>query len=125
MDSKELKIDKMDLCKCQEQPIIYYCKDTQCQARDIQPYYCQLCMEKGLHKHFSHHRIVTIIEEKESEWNSLHESFKELNYMAQLKYEELEPLILYFQDQLLKLASNSTEYMLSKDPIKDLTIEIH
>ena len=103
MDSMELQLDKMEICTCKEQPIIYYCDDHTCPRHSSQPFYCQLCMESGIHKHFTHQRIIKQVSLLSKKWQRNLDEFEGLCSSASMKFAEMGPIVRYFELEMLEV----------------------
>lgn len=73
----------LDQCKeicsiCKKEIVQYFCDEPTCPKKDSDTFYCQECMENGIHEHFSIVEIQDVMEEMVTEVNTLHQQQADL-----------------------------------------------
>ena len=99
-----LQLDKMHMCSCQRERVIYFCDDSQCESRQAQPYYCDECAESSEMKHLhAPKKIVRETQMYNMEWSKLRDAIRNIVTSASTKFNELGPLIRYLEKALVKM----------------------
>ena len=89
------------MCSCGEEVIVYYCTHTQCVFNLTDPIYCQACLVNGKHPHYPHVMILDYLSEVDKQWAKLKEEFNIVSTAATDRYKENEPLINYFEHEMM------------------------
>ena len=103
MDWKErCKIE----CSCGNDIIAFICKETTCSNHNKQPLYCMQCMTNAAHWHQPLVFIRDEIEVYIQKWTSARQSLSTLLGEASKRYDELKPLIKYYEHEMLLVPVN-------------------
>ena len=66
-------------CACGgDQKEVYICLKEDCPMHGERPFFCQLCMENGVHQHFPMKNIPTHISELVTKWKQLAQQYSEI-----------------------------------------------
>jgi hypothetical protein len=95
--SSKLRLEFMDDCECKSnEKSMYLCSDMQCPNREIQPFYCQMCLYEK-HKHMP--LLIGIeIDKQATEWNTIRENLVAAFPILKEKYEKYKPVITYLEN---------------------------
>jgi len=66
-------------------------------------------MESGIHKHFTHQRIIKQVSLLSKKWQRHKEEFEALCSSASQKYSLMGPIVKYFEKEMLEVGHIQTQ----------------
>lgn len=94
-------------CSCKKgEKVFYQCREKSCLNHLSQPIYCISCLNEGKHIHFPQHKIIEVIQQSDNRWSTLKERFETVVKRAKVSYRRMEPLILYFEAESLRIPAH-------------------
>ena len=120
--------EKAPFCSCNsKQKVIYFCSEKTCPNHQQQSF-CYECLKKGKHNHFPLVELTEIIAGLDSNWSKLSERFSTILGHAQKNFLMYEPVIKYFEREMLQcynipaaLMINCKQIGQDYDKLMDLT----
>ena len=105
----------LTMCSCGEDIVVYQCIDSQCPYNMTDPLFCVPCLANfDKHQHNRPPMIYDKIMELDKEQNNQKEAFKGITERATERYKEFEPLIRYFEHEMLIASFSSIPDMIPK-----------
>ena len=90
------------MCSCRQGIVCYCCQEASCPYNVADPLYCRECLTLMKHEHYPHKMIQDILGTFEHQWTIQRIQYKQLLNDAQVRYQELQPLIMYFEAEMDK-----------------------
>ena len=93
--------EKAPFCICDsKEKVIYFCAEKTCPNHQQQSF-CYECLKSGKHNHFPLVELTEIIKRHDSNWSKLVERISTIIDQASKKYKVFEPVIKYFEREML------------------------
>jgi len=85
-------------CSCSsKEPVTFVCMVPDCPVK--QPLYCLNCLTEGDHSHVPNVKIEAVLKSADEQWSNMKMHMDALVKSAIVRYRQLEPVILHFEDQ--------------------------
>ena len=113
------------MCSCGDDIVNFYCNVKECPYNKSDPLFCISCISTCVkHDHTKPPMIYDKIMELDKAWNSQKEAFRKVNESAIQSYKELEPLIHYFEHEML-IISFSDMQGIQIDKVRHISDDLH
>jgi hypothetical protein len=80
-------------------------------------------MERGVHRHYTHQRIVNVINEIQGKWQGLAKEYEKLARDAMIQFKEWEPLIRYLELEMLRVGIHKGDSVIYK-PVRYISTDL-